>query len=164
MSMPSASSAPHIQVFEPRPLASLGLWERDGWTLRAYGIAVEGSAGAPALPDALVGQARTHALSRLEAAEEEGHHYGLGFAVLNRALEATWLVTAWWAYDNILCTALSYRTEGADCFVPWTGPVTACVHEMAVMEFERGVWTRRMMVQHPDQARWMADWMPDGVC
>lgn len=167
--MPFHSSLPapvdEVAVHTPRPLCALPVWEVDPWLLKPYLISYESNeSGKPIVPEPLLAAGRAEATRHIRTAKLTTPTYGLGFVVLHRSMSGTWLLTGWWAYDNILCTGLSNAPADDAPFTIYKGPIRACVHELAVVEHERRTWIDTMMTGHPDPALWAAKRFKEDTC
>lgn len=152
-------------VYEPRALNALPNWEIDQWVLKPYEISFEADdKGHPIVPPQLWGAAQKEARKHLRMATSTQPTYGAGFVVLHRSYSGAWLLTGWWAYDNILCSGLSHASDSATTFKPYKGPIRACVHELSVIEFERRAWIETMMTRTPDVQKWSERRLTEDLC
>lgn len=163
--LPPPANLPEIAIYEPRPLRALPVWKTAQWAIKPYEISyVPGDDGAPAISAQLWAKGRAEVVRSLQAATLTAPTYGAGFVVLHRSLSGTWLLTGWWAYDNILCTVLSNAAGDNAPFVEHKGTIRACVHELAVVEYERKAWIDTMMTDRPDFELWTTRRLNDKAC
>ena len=82
-----------IEVYRPRALSDLGLWEAAGLRLKVYGLCAEGQA----LSDSLLEEAR--AVAREEVPPRvaaEGEDNGLGFVIVHPGDLGITVSVHWW--------------------------------------------------------------------
>jgi hypothetical protein len=137
----AARPRPSMSPYVPRAIRPLELWRPPGWTLKVYGIAY----GRPAPPTELVEAVKQLALEVLPA--DPG--YGVGFVGAHWARAGCYVFIDWWGNENELYhrsflgpSPDEMRAAGAD-------DSTACVWDLAVMDFERRAW-HELVVKRPD--------------
>ncbi len=159
-----APPAPPPTPYAQRRFGWLDVWNFGGFKLKAYGINVDTNPASPLLPPDVVDGARTHAGQRLSAADREGGHYGLGYAILHAGVEANWLLIDWWAHGDIDCHLLS-STKGTapGVFNPVSRPLMACVWELVAIAHERNAWVKHMLKSDPDPVGYLADRLANGL-
>lgn len=143
------------EPYAPRTRIRLDPVEVAGFALRVHWIDVEGRT---APPSGLLAAALDHAAVVLPAAADaEGGAEGLGYLILHRGVQGTWLLMQWWAHGDILCGRLSRAEPGTTLLEPWDDrPLIACVWEMEAMMEERDAWVRTMMTARPSRDAWLA--------
>lgn len=145
-----------VQVYAPRPLHHLAMWQVGQLRVKPYHI------GHAAPEEARVAAARAEAERMAAESEAEGEAHGLGFVVLHEGEQGTWLPMDWWAHGDILCQRLSRDTGQG--FAPVDHrPLLACVWEFPVLCHERGAWVRHMMQGAPSPDAYLADRLAEGA-
>jgi hypothetical protein len=158
---PQATSA--LAPYEKHAFAFLGLWERDDWSLKAYGIHHQKHhIGTDLIDPPVLKAARVHALGNLHKAADLGH-YNLGFVTLHQAAQNNFLLLQWWTDRNVLCEILSCSSaQEPENFQIVSSPVIACVYELVVFDFERRAWINTMLIEKSDRSAYLAARLPDG--
>jgi len=124
--------------YSPRSIRFLGIWEVEGWRIKAYGIAYRTEVPSTELVEESRRIARCD-LPRPPAGE--GRH-GVGFIGIHEGRGANLIFLDWWARENEL-HHLVYLADHARPLrlepVP-RGGVQGCVWDLAVIAFERRAW------------------------
>jgi hypothetical protein len=129
-----------LELYRPRSVRFLELWQYARWRLKLYAIARDGVE-----PDAaLIDSAKTLAPLHLPPAfaTRGGINYGVGFVGVHRGHRSNVIFVDWWAEENELRhhvyasdarspTDLTYVTPDGFC---------ACVWDLALIAFERDAW------------------------
>jgi hypothetical protein len=153
----------------PKPYASrsfwpLGVWSVEALDLKAYFINHELDQPPPSITSPLIRAAFDIATTLSEAADAEGDHYGLGFAIIHRGRDANFLLLDWWAHDNIFCQLLySSALDEPARFTRVSRPLAACVWEAVVIAHERNSWVVNMMGVESSPSRYLKDALQSGV-
>ncbi|HEU4947593.1 MAG TPA: hypothetical protein VFT31_10595 [Kribbella sp.] len=132
-----STAALPIAPYRPRETQALGVAHRDGWTLKVTGLtATTGLPGADEVEAAV-------ALADHFATPETGP--AIAFLILHAGSEALWAILGRWELD-ILYHRLFRAPLGTTDFrpVPPDGP-TACVWELAVIDYERRAWVEHVL-------------------
>ncbi len=153
-------------AYEPRALASLGLWCSDEWAVKAYGIQLKSvPAGAPLIEPEIVDAARRHVVGLLPQTEVEGAFYKTGFAILHQGAMANWLLFQWWTHTDVWCQFLSYSdVNDPEAFGVTQRPIRACVYETAVIWHEQLAWIRHVLNGSPDRQAYLSDVKRSATC
>lgn len=146
--------------YQPRNFRTLGEWQAGDLRLKAYEI----STGADGVCEELVTRAaRTAETQAVPAAKEEGECHGLGFAILHVGTSAIWLLTHWWAHNEICCLQMSRADpDGIEFESVAHRPLMACVWELQIIKHEGRAWRRTMLSETHSPLAYLADRLPDG--
>lgn len=143
-------TAPSISPYVARPIAFLELWRPGQWMLKVYGIAY----GRPGPRPELVDAAKRLALQVLPPQPP----YAVGFVGAHDARGGCYAFVDWWANENELHHK-NFLGPSPDELRP-AGPddSTACVWDLAVVDFERRAWHELVVKQAgaPDLGPYLA--------
>ncbi len=136
--IPITATVELLEPYAPRRVSFLGLWARDEWLVKAYGIRYRGAAPAPALVEA----ARSLVLARLPLPARAEGRYGVGFAGVHEGRGANFVFADWWAEENELHhhVWISPSANPRDLVYRTPSGLAACVWDLAVIGFERQAW------------------------
>ncbi len=157
-------TAPALPEYRQRLFSPVGLWRRDQWRIKAYGITHDLARPETDVLDTGVAEAaQRHVLARLAEAETEGSHYSCGFAIIHQGLQANWLVFNWWAYGVICCEALARApVDDPTKFEIYDGKAMACIWEMVVIEHEKRAWIDLVLKRGGDLDSYLSTWLRPG--
>jgi hypothetical protein len=130
-----------LSPYVPRPIRSLEVWQPAGWNLKVYGIA----AGRPAPSSDLVESAKRLALQTLP--KDPG--YGIGFVGAHQGRAGCYVFVDWWANENELYHRSFAGPSPDQLQAAGAADSTACVWDLAVIDFERRAW-HELVVKRPD--------------
>ena len=126
------------ELYRPRPVRCLELFEREGWRLKVYGIAY----GRDLPRSELVATAKRIAASALPSPAVDASRYGVGFLGIHDGRGANFIFLCWWAHENelhhLVWSAPSDELQRFTEQAP--GAPKACVWDLAVIGFEREAW------------------------
>jgi hypothetical protein len=132
--------------YKPRHVRFIRREEVDGWKLKLYGIAVNGSEPRPEFVEAV----RDLAARVYPQPPVSDDHYGVGFAI---AHDARWLGIAllyWWQSENELHQRIFVSPkEEPTAFTQVDNQPAGCVWELEVVDFERRAWIEDILA-NPD--------------
>jgi hypothetical protein len=141
---------PSISPYVARQIAFLELWRPGHWMLKVYGIAY----GRPGPRPVLVDAAKRLALQLLPPQSP----YAVGFVGAHDARGGCYAFVDWWANENELHHK-NFLGPSPDELRP-AGPddSTACVWDLAVVDFERRAWHELVVKQAgaPDLGAYLA--------
>ncbi len=128
-----SAPADMAELYAARRCDYLGVWEVDGWKIKAYAIPF----GRDAARQELINAAKQKMSENLPDASEPGTP-GVGFIVIHDAEDAGFILFDWWAnnieiHQKIWYAEVNKPTELHD--VPT--PVVACMYELEIIDFER---------------------------
>ena len=139
------TNLPSIRAYAPRPVRSLGVWEVDGWRLKAYALAATPREPAPALLEAV----REHASATLPRPAVAADRYGVGYVGIHECDGTDYAFFGWWARGNELYHHLlscpSGRPHELASLTGADAGLAGCVWELGVVNFEREAWIRHGM-------------------
>jgi hypothetical protein len=163
---PKGISKSDFPIYQLRTMARLGIWEKEDWGIKAYGIQFrETKADEPLIARELVESAKNHVFSLLPFTREEGEFYKTGFVVLHEGEQANWLLFQWWTHNDVWCQLLSYSTESDPLnFKLSTRPVRACVYETAIIWYEQTSWIKNVLNGNADRRAYLEDMSPEEKC
>lgn len=143
-------TAPSISPYVARPIAFLELWQPGHWMLKVYGIAYGRSAPRPELVDA----AKRLALEVLPLEPL----YGAGFIGAHDARGGCYAFVDWWADENELHHKNFLGPSPDELRAAGPDDSTACVWDLAVIDFERRAWQELVVKQAgaPDLGTYLA--------
>ena len=131
--------------YTPRPVIAEPILEYRRWRIKPYRISLPDPAEQMAVQAEPLDAILVPTLDNLEPNTEKA----LGFAILHRGQDGTYLLVGWWVGGHNLASH-TYRVDrdhtGAFLTVPF--PLFACVWEMAVYAFERDRWVDLVMAAH----------------
>jgi hypothetical protein len=135
------------QAYAQRNVRFLEIYRTEGWILKLYGIAWQGSA--PHIE--VVEQAKRATARVLPSPAETENRYGVGFVIIHDGQDARWLLVDWWELESILHhQLLTMPLDGGAPFEPAPPGMTACVWELPVILFERDAWVNTVL-RNPDR-------------
>lgn len=151
----------NLPPYRPRYIVFDDVWEIDGLNLKVYLITEE---RAKVIPQIIFSSAREHIAASLPAARmQEGQDHGLGYMVIHMGDMATWLLTRWWAHDNVGMSMLASAEPGHTCFESTDHRhFCACVWEHVVINHERDAWVKEVMRKDGTSDAYLANRLPDG--
>ena len=154
---PVAPTTSSTSPYTARPIAFHELWQPGEWRLKVYGIAYNRPAARPELVDA----AKRLALEVLPP----GLASAVGFIGAHDARGGCYAFVDWWADENELHHK-NFLGSSPDELRP-AGPddSTACVWDLAVIDFERRAWHELVVKQAgaPDLGAYLARRFEDTV-
>ena len=124
--------------YRPRPIRFVELWQVGNWRIKTYGIA----AGRPSPRSELMAAAKAAAGDRLNAADNQARHYGVGFLGVHDGRTSNFVFIDWWADENELHHHVYVSPTDDPAKLRYTTPsgVIACVWDLRLMAFERQAW------------------------
>jgi hypothetical protein len=134
--------------YAARSIRFLELWEPGGWRIKVYGISHR-----PTPPSApLVEAARAAARGILVQPAVSPGRYGIGFMGVHEGRGENLVFVDWWGNENELFHHVfvsSPRAPGQLEDVTMTSR-SACVWDLAVIDFERRAWIRTVLSRPED--------------
>ena len=155
------------EIYGPRPVEFLGLWEYGGWRLKAYGIAFNRDH----VRDELVRAAREIAGEPLPAVDD-GRSSGAGFVVVHDSEDGCYVLVDWWVQIEMHQAIYASPIDDPQRLERMEVPVVACVYELGVTDFERRLWLDlvrqdpelvRERTDAPDLTRYLQSHLATGV-
>lgn len=141
------------ELYRPRAVSDLGLWEIDPLQLKAYGLV----AGSRQITEAMIDEARAFVSTEVPPlVTAEGEDNGLGFVILHPGDLGVSVLAHWWIQGSVLCQHIRRRLW--DAAVPMNTaarPVIACVWELALINAEQEAWRKTMMTEPPDPSAYL---------
>ncbi len=141
------------EVYRPRTVSDLGLWEIGTLQLKVYGIVAEGQR----LGKAVVEDAYSFAAGDVPPlVEAEGEDNGLGFVIIHPGDLGVSVLVHWWIQGSVLCQHIKRTLRGSDTPMNTAArPVIACVWELGLINAEQNLWRETMMTGEADAAAYM---------
>ncbi|HEY5553018.1 MAG TPA: VOC family protein, partial [Opitutaceae bacterium] len=139
--------------YSPRPTRAMGVLEKRGWRLKRYRIhapgrdfdgqdwekGIDSIAGLLPQPPRAAGRA------------------GAGFVIEHPGHGVDYLVLCWWDSENELFNrVLTCDPSTPGAWMLATSGTTACVWDLAVVNFERDSWVETMLCAKPDADAYLA--------
>jgi hypothetical protein len=147
---PTALEAP----YKPRHVRFIRKEDVDGWQLKLYGIAVNGSEPDPGFVEAT----RDLAASILPQPPVADDRYGVALATAHDARSAFIALIYWWQSENELHQRI-YVSPKQDpiAFAQVENQAAGCVWELAIVDFERRAWIEDILANPngPDVERYL---------
>ncbi len=149
-SAPTAALRPSISPYVARPIRFLELWQPGAWRLKLYGIAYGRAVPRPELVDAV----KRLALEVLPA--DPG--YGVGFIGAHDGRDGCYAFVDWWMDETELHHKPFQGPSPDDLRSAGPDDSTACVWDLAVIDFERRAWHELVVKQAgaPDLGAYLA--------
>lgn len=137
-----------LDIYQPRAVSSLGVWEVGHLRLKVYGITAEGQK----LTDSIVSKAHGFAQRDLPPlVAGEGQDNGLGFVIIHPGDLGVSVLLHWWIQGSVLCQHIERTLWESDAPMDTASrPVIACVWELGLIDAEQRAWRDTMMVPEPD--------------
>ncbi len=144
--------------YKPRPVRHLETWTHAGWRVKVYGISASEDRPAEDLVDAIKMEA---AMKLPEPAVTEAR-YGVAFLYAHQGRDGGGFASVnWWGNENEL---FHYQYEASPDRIgklhpiEQTGGSSACVWDLAVIEYERTAWIECVLANDagPDLEAYMA--------
>jgi hypothetical protein len=134
---------PGVDIYTPRAAWFERVTASGQARIKLYFISMDGIT-----PGAATVKAAIRIISGAGIQIESTPHRHAGFAILHRDDEANWLTLQWWMEAGTVGHLLwrAEAGEGAD-FHAVADPLTACVWELGVVDFERRAWMETAMAQ-----------------
>jgi hypothetical protein len=161
----SAVASTEWSAYEPRLFVDLDILTERHWTVKLYGIHHDITRDKAALIDPAVLQSgRMQVCGLLAEADRVGAHHNTGFVILHQGKQANWLLTHWWIQQNVCChIVLRSPLDDPARFVRPAAPITACVWELVIIDFERRAWVATALQAKPAFNAYLAARLPDGT-
>lgn len=159
MTTTETPAAPTIRLsapYEPRAVRPLGVWEVDGWKVKAYSLALHGGTARPELVDAM----RARVAGRLPRPVDSARH-GAAFAVAHDGETGEFVFLCWWESENELAHVIWGGAKGDGLPERGVHQTRSCVWEAAVICHERAAWVAHVLANPsgPDLDAYFADAM-----
>jgi len=142
------------ELYRPRAVSDLGLWEIAPLTLKVYGLVADGKE----VTEAAINEAYSFVgeeVAPLVAAEGEDH--GLGFIVIHPGDLGMSILAHWWIQGSVLCQHIRRTLWGADAPMDTAArPVIACVWELGLINAEQEAWRETMMNAVPSPSAYLS--------
>ncbi|MEQ9142919.1 MAG: hypothetical protein RLO08_01035 [Parvibaculaceae bacterium] len=151
----------NLPPYRPRHIVFDDIWSIDGLSLKAYLITEESDR---TVPQKLRTSAKSYIAKALpDARADEGHDHGLGYVVIHMGDMATWLLTRWWAHDNVGMSMLASADPGSTEFLSTDHRhFCACVWEHVVINHERDAWVQEAMKVGGTSEAYLGNRLQDG--
>jgi hypothetical protein len=143
-----------IEIYHPRGVSNLGLWDVAGLKFKVYGLVADNKAidqGMLILAQSFV------QLDVLPRVADEGGDNGMGFVIIHPGELGISISAHWWIQGSVLCQHIYRRlysaTEPMDTV---KRPVIASVWELALINVEQEAWRRTMMKSKPSPSVYLS--------
>lgn len=145
-----------IELYRPRAVSKLGLWEVGDLKLKVYGLLAEGKE----VTDEMLAQGQSFVRDEvLPVIAAEGDSNGLGFVIIHPGDLGISTAVQWWIQGSVLCQQIHRQLYGAaEPMDTKRRPVVACVWELALINAEQEIWRRTMMTAPPSPAAYLDTW------
>lgn len=142
-----------IEIYAPRAVSDLGLWEIEGLAFKVYGLLAEGKD----ITDEMVTLGRSFLRDEvLPVIAAEGEDNGLGFVIIHPGDLGISTAVQWWVQGSVLCQQIHRQLYGAAAPMDSkTRPVVACVWELALINAEQEIWRQKMMTDPPNPSAYL---------
>lgn len=141
------------ELYQPRAVSDLGVWDIGGLRLKVYGIIADGRG----MTECTVADARTFVSDEVPPlVAAEGDDNGLGFVIIHPGDLGVSILAHWWIQGSVLCQHIRRKIWGADKPMNTaTRPVVACVWELGLINAEQEAWRKTMMNATPDPSAYL---------
>ncbi|MEQ1810292.1 MAG: hypothetical protein ABL889_10210 [Terricaulis sp.] len=142
-----------------RPIAPIGLWRIEDWSIKAYAIAGVEAKIAPKL----VETAKMIARTTLPHPGVTPKRYGAGFVIVHEAQAFNTVAVDWWQNINELNHRFFRAPAGASDFADITATgESACVWELHVQAHERNTWLTHVLRDgRADLEQYFQEWLSE---
>ncbi|MDJ0896188.1 MAG: hypothetical protein QNJ92_13680, partial [Alphaproteobacteria bacterium] len=125
----------NIEIYHPRDVSNLGLWEIGGLKLKVYGLFAAEKRTTEGMLSEAKAFVRHDVLPRVA---EEGEDNGMGFVIIHPGDLGVSISAHWWIQGSVLCQHI-YRKLYSETKAMDTvkRPVIACVWELALINAEQ---------------------------
>ncbi|WP_426125331.1 hypothetical protein [Pararhizobium sp. PWRC1-1] len=142
-----------IEIYHPRGVSNLGIWDMAGLKLKIYGLVADNRTIDQAMLILAQSFVRRDVLPRVA---DEGDDNGMGFVIIHPGELGVSISAHWWIQGSVLCQHI-YRklysaTEPMDTV---KRPVIACIWELALINAEQEAWRKTMMKSEPNPSVYM---------
>jgi hypothetical protein len=136
------------ELYSPRTVAHLGIWDVGHLKLKVYGVVAAGKE----LTNSMIDDAKAFVVQDLPPlVSAEGDDNGLGFVIIHPGDLGISVLAHWWIQGSVLCQHIRRTLWGADKPMDTaTRPVIACVWELGLINAEQQLWRDTMMTGQPD--------------
>ena len=141
------------ELYRPRAVSDLGLWNVGSLTLKVYGIVADGKE----VTDETLNDAYAFVSEEVPPlVAAEGEDNGLGFVIIHPGDLGVSVLAHWWIQGSVLCQHIRRQLWGADTPMNTAErPVIACVWELGVINAEQEAWRETMMTPAPDPSAYL---------
>ncbi len=141
------------EIYQPRAVSDLGLWEIEGLKLKVYGLMAQNKE----ITRAMVTHGQSFVRDEvLPVVAAEGDSNGLGFVIIHPGDLGISTAVHWWIQGSVLCQQIHRQVYGAAAPMDTkTRPVVACVWELALINAEQEIWRRTMMTGTPSPTAYL---------
>ncbi len=142
-----------IEIYQPRGVSDLGLWDIGGLKLKVYGLVADDKE----IDEAMVTQAQSFVRQDvMPLVTDEGDDNGMGFVIIHPGELGISILAHWWIQGSVLCQHI-YRKlyAAAEPMNMVKRPVIACVWELALINAEQQTWRKTMMKSEPSPAAYL---------
>jgi hypothetical protein len=140
--------------YKPRHVRFVRREEAEGWQLKLYSIALNGTEPDPAFVEAT----RDLAASILPQPPVADERYGIGFATAHDASSLFIALIYWWQSENELHQRIYVSPKGEPIsFTQVENQPAGCVWELEIVDFERRAWIEGVLAgpDGPDLGRYL---------
>lgn len=141
------------ELYSPRSVADLGIWDVGHLKLKVYGVVAAGKE----LTSSMIDDARAFVVQDLPPLmSAEGDDNGLGFVIIHPSDLGISVLAHWWIQGSVLCQHIGRTLWGADKPMDTAmRPVIACVWELGLINAEQQMWRDTMMTGQPDSGAYL---------
>ncbi len=138
--------------YKPRPIRFLELIDGSNHNapnlrVKLYGVTAREGETRPG--SEIIKAARAVAIDRLSAAQTQAipeSSLCIALAFIHEAKDGNYLMTAAWAYENVVLTQVSQiETVPEIKIIDFQGRTPLCTWELALLAFERNAWIERVL-------------------
>ena len=146
-------SADPLEIYHPRAVSDLGIWEIGPLHFKVYGLLAAGTDISGDMTETARRFVFDEVLARVA---DMGESNNLGFLIIHPGDLGITIAAHWWAQGSVLCQHI-YRKAYADSAPMDTvsRPAVACVWELALINAEQEAWRKTMMCPEPDRAAYL---------
>ncbi len=150
-----------LKEYKARDFNYLGTWRIEHTALKVYTIQLQSDS---VRIDDILTAAKAHVMEKLpRAVQEEGGGHDVGYLIVHVGEVATWLLTHWWAHQDICLSMLAAADPGTSEFESMNHRrFHACVWEQKVITHESEAWIRTLSSAKPNTTKYLEDTLANG--
>ncbi len=148
-----------MEIYKPRYFHYLENWKMDTIEFKVYFISAEKQS----IENTIVEKCKDHLKQLLPKKIAEHPHNNAGYIIIHQGEMGIWLLTHWWAYDDIVLSTLSKAISAGNDFINFDDqPFHACVWEHVVINHERNAWVKHVMKKNPSLKNYHKEKLSNG--
>jgi len=148
-----------MTVYKQRYFHVLENWKTEEISFKIYFISVEKQN----VDLKLVVKVKKYLKQSMPDKLAQNQHHKAGYIIIHQGDMGIWLLTHWWAYDNIVLSTLSNAKFNDSEFIDFDDqPFHACVWEHLIINHERNAWVEHVMTKNTSLSNYLKDRLING--